>query len=174
MLQRAREFAIVAHGDQKYGNDRPYSFHLDAVVKLLEPYGEEAQVLGYLHDIIEDARVDAQTLENEFGVLVATRVALLTDEPGESRQVRKRKTYERLKKVTGEGELSLVVLAADRLANIQACIADGTDGKKKLAMYRGERSAFKSAVYRPGLCDELWHTIDATWDSVDEAHNSAD
>lgn len=173
MLQRAREFAVTAHGDQEYGKGRPYFFHLDAVVRLLQPYGEEAQVLGYLHDTLEDARVDAQTLENEFGTLVATRVALLTDEPGETRQVRKRRTYERLKKVTGDGQLSLVVLAADRLANIQASIADGAEGKKKLAMYRGERSAFKSAVHRPGLCDELWRAIDAIWDSVDEVSDTA-
>lgn len=33
--ERAREFAIQAHGDQRYG-DRPYVEHLSAVVEVLD------------------------------------------------------------------------------------------------------------------------------------------
>ena len=28
-------------------------------------------------------------------------------------------------------------------------------------MYQHEHSAFKDAVYRPGLCDDLWRELDA-------------
>jgi (p)ppGpp synthase/HD superfamily hydrolase len=56
MINKAKEFAIKHHGEQKYG-DRPYSFHLDQVVSYLVPYGETAQVIGYLHDVVEDTDV---------------------------------------------------------------------------------------------------------------------
>ena len=36
---------------------QPYIFHLDATAALLESYGEQAQVVGYLHDVIEDTSV---------------------------------------------------------------------------------------------------------------------
>ncbi len=157
MLDKAREFAHAAHADQKYG-DRPYSFHLDAVAKLLEPYGENAQVIGYLHDVLEDTEVDRKALEATFGPSVAGCIATLTDDPGESRRERKQRTYARLAKL----ELALMVLTADRLANIQACIADKNEDLLK--MYRKERDDFKNAVYRLGLCDDLWAVIDATLD----------
>ena len=56
MLDKARAFALTAHGSQMYG-DRPYAFHLEAVVSLLSGYGTDAQIVGYLHDVIEDTRV---------------------------------------------------------------------------------------------------------------------
>ena len=52
-VTHARSFAIAAHGDQMYG-DHPYSVHLDTVAELLAPFGEEAQIVGYLHDKAAD------------------------------------------------------------------------------------------------------------------------
>jgi guanosine-3',5'-bis(diphosphate) 3'-pyrophosphohydrolase len=36
-LNRARAFAVAAHGDQMYG-DQPYSFHLDMVAEILAAF----------------------------------------------------------------------------------------------------------------------------------------
>ena len=58
---KARDFANQHHGEQRYG-DRPYAYHLDAVVTLLEPYGESAQVIGYLHDVVEDTVVTQEQM----------------------------------------------------------------------------------------------------------------
>jgi (p)ppGpp synthase/HD superfamily hydrolase len=52
-VSRARAFAIKAHGEQRYGDQR-YSFHLEAVAELLHPFGIDAQTVGYLHDVVED------------------------------------------------------------------------------------------------------------------------
>ena len=95
MIEKAREFAIAKHGDQKYGS-RPYSYHLDQVVSLLEPYGELAQVIGYLHDVVEDTGTSTEEVEREFGSTVAACVAVLTDEPGTTRKERKEKTYQKM------------------------------------------------------------------------------
>lgn len=162
MIPQARSFAINAHGDQRYG-DRPYVFHLEAVAKLLAPHGETAQVIGYLHDVIEDTAVTKEQIQQHFGELVAECVSLLTDLPGANRQERKAKTYAKLAQVNGSAQLALIVKTADRLANVQACIADH---KQTLwEVYRSEHPAFKQAAYRRGLCDPLWNQLDPLLES---------
>jgi (p)ppGpp synthase/HD superfamily hydrolase len=156
-LVRARSFAIAAHGDQMYGS-QPYSFHLDAVVAILAPFGEQAQIAGYLHDVIEDTSVTLQSVREIFGERVADCVALVTDEPETNRKERKARTNAKLATVSGEQELALVVKAADRLANLRMS-ADGKSSSK-LEMYRREHVAFQKAAFRPGLCDELWNEMD--------------
>ncbi len=158
MRKQAREFAIDAHGDQKYGV-HPYSSHLDAVAKLAGPYGEQAEVIAYLHDVVEDTDVGLKEIEDHFGKLVADAVSILTDEPGSNRKERKSKTYAKMSRVSGEAEIALVVKAADRLANISACVAD--KNQELLDMYKSEHKVFRDSVYRPGICDELWRELDA-------------
>ena len=152
MPSTARTFALAAHGDQQYG-DHPYAVHLAAVAELLVPFGEDAVRIGYLHDVVEDTAITLDELRTKFGDVVACCVALLTDEPGESRKERKAKTYAKLAQVGPELELALTVKAADRLANVRACIADGK--AELLSVYRREHPA-----YRPGRCDWLWQELD--------------
>lgn len=157
MLKKARAFAVQAHGGQRYG-ERPYSFHLDMVAGHLAAHGELAQVIGYLHDVVEDTPVGLEEIAAAFGELVAECVGLLTDEPGANRKERKAKTYAKLSRVTGPAELALVVKAADRLANVKTCVEER---KRSLwRVYRDEHAAFKSAAFRPGLCDPLWVELD--------------
>jgi guanosine-3',5'-bis(diphosphate) 3'-pyrophosphohydrolase len=155
-LTHARSFAVAAHGDQKYG-DHPYSFHLDAVVELLAAFGKQAQIVGYLHDVVEDTGVSLQAVRQEFGECVADCVALVTDEPGANCKESKARTNAKLAAVSGENKLALIVKAADRLANLRMS-AVGAESKRDT--YRREHSAFRQAAYRPGLCDELWREMD--------------
>lgn len=157
MIREAREFALAAHGGQKYGI-HPYSVHLDAVAELAVPYGEIAQVVAYLHDVVEDTSVRLHEIEERFGQRVADCVRILTDEPGENRRERKRKTYAKMAAVPAGLELALIVKAADRLANVQACVADRND--EKLTFYQDEHPAFRKAAYREGLCPPLWNEMD--------------
>ncbi len=157
MLHPARTFAIAAHGDQKYG-EHPYSYHLDAVVALLVPYGEPAITIGYLHDVVEDTSVPLDNIRTQFGDMVADSVKLLTDEPGADRAARKALSHAKLAKVAGKQELALIVKAADRLANLRMGVSNQSTAKLK--MYAGEHPAFRKATYRPGLCEDLWLEID--------------
>ncbi len=152
-VDRTRSYAIEVHGSQRYGT-RPYSFHLDAVAELLAPFGEQAQIIGYLHDVVEDTAITLEEIENEFGSFVASNVALVSDEPGDTRKVRKAKTYEKLAQVSGPTTMALVVKAADRLANVRACIAGRNQRLWKT--YKDEHPAFHDAAFRPGLCDPFW------------------
>ena len=153
LVTRARELALEAHGDQRYGS-RPYHVHLDAVAELVREHGEEAQVVAYLHDVVEDTPVELGAIAEEFGQRVADCVAILTDPPGGSREERKRTTYSRMARVSGDLELALIVKAADRLANLRACVADGND--ELLAVYKEEHATFRESAYREDLCWDLW------------------
>jgi (p)ppGpp synthase/HD superfamily hydrolase len=159
-VANARAFAVAAHGDQKYAA-RPYVFHLDAVAKLLEPYGAQAQVVGYLHDVVEDTTTPLGRIREAFGEHVAECVLLVTDERGENRDARKAKTNAKLAKVRGDATLALIVKAADRLANLRMSAASAAGGdRSKLDMYRREHAAFRDAAFRAELCDELWTEMD--------------
>jgi (p)ppGpp synthase/HD superfamily hydrolase len=156
-VARARAFALAAHGEQRYG-DQPYSVHLDTVADILAPFGEEPQVVGFLHDVAEDTQVSLDVLRTEFGERVAKLVSLVTDESGVNRRERKSRSNAKLAAVGADDSLALVVKAADRLANLRVSAAGGTDSK--LGMYRREHPEFRRATYRPGLCDDLWREIE--------------
>lgn len=158
-LSAARAYALDMHGAQMYGA-HPYAHLLDAVARVLLPYGQEAQVIGYLHDVVEDTDATVDEVRLRFGDLVAVCVALLTDEPGANRKERKSKTYAKLAKVTGAEELALVVKVADRLSNVRACVADAH--RELWSVYRGEHEVFRALHFgqafalRSGLeLDEL-------------------
>ena len=117
----ARDFAIKAHGDQRYGRI-PYSYHLDQVaskLRELEDYGwdvpEEAYVVAYLHDVLEDTKVTFKELEKEFGLPIALLVQNLTKHPELS-------PAEYLYCVQS-AKGSLVVEIADTMCNLQASVA---------------------------------------------------
>lgn len=162
--QKARAFAAKAHAGQLYGPNEPYTVHLDDVAALVGA-DDTAKTVAYLHDVVEDTEVTLQEVENQFGRFVAQNVALLSDEPGESRKNRKAATHAKLAKVQPSHHLALLVKAADRLANLEAGV------KKKnarlLQMYRREQAAFREAAYRPGLCDHLWRRIEKILESSD-------
>lgn len=156
MLDKSRQFALQAHGDQRYGK-HPYSYHLDAVAEILQPYGEVAQVIGYLHDVVEDTAVELEQIAAEFNEFIANAVAILTDEPGNNRKERKQKTYLKMSQVDKELEIALLVKVADRLANVRAGVH--FNELQKLQMYQMEHPLFTQSVYRDALCDELWSEL---------------
>ena len=157
MVTEARKFAILAHGDQMYG-EQPYSFHLDSVASIARRHSKEAEIIAYLHDILEDTDVKIKEIQDNFNDFFAQAVSLITDEPGRNRNERKLKTYDKLTNVTGDLEIALVVKAADRLANVKACIAD--NNTHLLSMYTKEHRMFKDSIYREGLCDWIWEELD--------------
>lgn len=161
MLKFARDFAIFAHGNQRYG-EKPYVVHLDCVADLLAPYGETAQIIGYLHDVLEDTKITAEQLRTQFGSFIAECVKILSDEPGENRKERKNRTYKKMSLVSTEYELALLVKAADRLANMKASI--DSNSQHHLNIYKQEHPEFKAAVFREGLGQSLWQELDAMMD----------
>lgn len=159
-VARARTLAARAHGDQRYG-ELPYVKHLDDVAALAAPFGEAAAVLAYLHDVLEDTPLTRAELVEQFDDNVAWQVEQLTDPHGENRRQRKELLHRRLGGFSASDPreaLVLIVKAADRLANVLACDEQKPEMR---GVYRREQEAFRTAVFRPGLCDALWDRLSA-------------
>lgn len=154
ILKETRLYAFEAHKTQLYGN-RPYIFHLDDVANIVKSYGFIAQIIAYLHDIIEDTNITQYNLDEEFGYIIGNNVEFITDLSGSNRRERKEKTYKRMKENRNPMlRTALIVKTADRLSNVQNSI--DFDNFSLLQMYKKEHEAFKNAVYRYNLCNDLW------------------
>ena len=162
MIEKAREFALQAHEGQRYGS-KPYSVHLEAVSKLTAPYGENAQIIAYLHDVVEDTSVTLDDVAHRFGQHISDCVAIVTDESGSDRAERKIKTNLKMSQVEPVLYEALIVKTADRFANMRACVLGKRDDL--LAIYLSEYSDFKQDAFRQGLCDELWDALDEIVDN---------
>lgn len=154
----AREFAINAHGDQKYG-DQPYSYHLDQVAWSSYDMILSTNFLlpvAYLHDVLEDTDIKENDIQKNFGTAVTLAVGYLTDPEGKNRKERKKKLYGVMRSLSVNitySRAALIVKTADRYCNIKNSF---NNNKDLLEMYRKEHKEFKNAVYRNGLCENLW------------------
>lgn len=156
----ARLLAKRSHQNQVYG---PFSYmhHLDRVAAAVESYGEFTVIVAYLHDILEDTHITEAQLTEQFGPRVALAVSLVTDEPGETRAERKKRTHEKLSVIsTAIDPTPLIVKAADRCVNLQFCLEMGSASANKQAMYLAEHRDFRDAVYRESLCPEIRRRIE--------------
>jgi (p)ppGpp synthase/HD superfamily hydrolase len=144
LVEQAREFAIKAHGDQKY-SAQPYSVHLERVVSVLHRFDiTDTRIIAaaWLHDVLEDVpEVRYLDLRNRFDVRVADLVWCVTDELGPYRNERKAKTYP---KIAADHD-AVILKLADRIANVEAAYADGSNF---LDMYREEHVGFMLALYQ--------------------------
>ena len=162
LINFARGFAIGAHGDQKYGAGMPYYKHLDDVYAVLGKFGFTPLThpvlcaAAYLHDVLEDTPTTPEYLKALFGDDVLTLVQAVTNEPGENRKARHEKTYPKIRKA---GWWAMALKLADRIANVEASLADTTGGK--IGMYRKEHEGFKRALYTPTneVLDSMWNHL---------------
>lgn len=167
---KARDFAIKAHGDQKYGGE-PYVVHLDDVVLTLgqgcPSYSHPSiRDAAFLHDILEDCPgYTTEMLSTEFGADVTRIVEFCTDEPGHNRKTRKAATYAKMRAtIDGNDPLpswlqdAIRVKVADRVSNIASCFLEIRPDLWE--MYRRERDTFGRALYVEGVCEGLWGLYD--------------
>ncbi|MDD5358299.1 MAG: HD domain-containing protein [Candidatus Nanoarchaeia archaeon] len=75
MLDKALEIATKAHAGQKRKNGEDYINHCIRVSEAVKKYGEDYQIVGLLHDVIEDAEITFDNLIVE-GFNVHIREAL--------------------------------------------------------------------------------------------------
>lgn len=148
----AREFAIKAHGAQRYG-EFPYEKHLAMVHDTLITFGMETDALlaaAWLHDAIEDADVSGWQIMRDFGAEVAFLVQAVTNEQGKNRAERAALTYPNIREY---GRDAVILKLADRIANTEHSIASQT---RHLEMYRREFHAFEAALFVAGEADAMW------------------
>jgi (p)ppGpp synthase/HD superfamily hydrolase len=160
LLDSAEAFAREAHRDQQYG-DKPYTYHLEAVVAEAERFGLPGNVIAaaWLHDVLEDTDTEWRVLKYYFNGIVADLVNAVTDRPGENRKERVAKTLPWTRK---HGAWAIALKLCDRIANVKACIA-GIGNHKLLKTYKKEYPLFRET-----LKDENEHRLDELWAELDK------
>ena len=150
LLEKARLFAVEAHGSQMYG-DFPYEKHLQDVVNVGLRFGLDIKLLicCWLHDVIEDTLISYNKVEAEFGEEVAEIVYCVTDELGRNRDERKAKTLPKI----GANFGAIKVKLADRIGNIEM--------GGKIDMYAQEYYTFKFHLHRKeGDAQPMWDHLE--------------
>ena len=102
VMDRARAFARVAHGEQKRKyTGQPYVVHTDEVAGIVAAHGGTPEMIAaaHLHDVLEDTPTTLDALVAEFGHDVADLVNALSDQVPMSagnRKLRKQLESDRL------------------------------------------------------------------------------
>ena len=135
-LDKAYNFAIKAHSNQKRQSGDPYVVHPIAVANILTELKLDSATIatGLLHDTIEDTFATYDSVKKEFGQEVAdlvngvTKISALENK-GISHS--KAENFRKLILATSKDIRVLLVKLADRLHNMRTINAISDQDKKK-------------------------------------------
>ena len=135
-LDKAYNFAVKAHKDQKRASGDPYSVHPIAVANILTELKLDSATIatGLLHDTIEDTYATYETIKNEFGEEVAdlvdgvTKISVFENTAVSNS---KAENFRKLILATSKDIRVLLVKIADRLHNMRTIDAISKEEKKK-------------------------------------------
>ena len=123
-LDKAYNFAVKAHQNQKRASGDPYSVHPIEVANILTELKLDSATIttGLLHDTIEDTFATYETIKNEFGGEVAelvdgvTKISVFENTAGANSKV---ENFRKLILATSKDIRVLLVKIADRLHNMR-------------------------------------------------------
>ena len=123
-LNKAYDFAVKAHSNQKRASGDPYSVHPIEVANILTDLKLDSATIatGLLHDTIEDTFATYETIKGEFGSEVAdlvdgvTKISALENTASSNS---KAENFRKLILATSKDIRVLLVKIADRLHNMR-------------------------------------------------------
>ena len=123
-LNKAYNFALEAHQNQKREEGVPYIIHPVAVAKILTDLKLDSATIatGLLHDTIEDTKVTYENVKKEFGEEVANLVEGVTkisELETKASSASKAENFRKLILATSKDIRVLLVKLADRLHNMR-------------------------------------------------------
>ena len=135
-LNKAYNFAVKAHANQKRDSGDPYSIHPIAVANILTELKLDSATIatGLLHDTIEDTHATYETIKNEFGQEVAdlvdgvTKISVFENQ---ATSTSKAENFRKLILATSKDIRVLLVKIADRLHNMRTIDAISKIEKKE-------------------------------------------
>ncbi len=135
-LDKAYNFAIKAHQNQKRASGDPYSVHPIEVANILTDLKLDSATIttGLLHDTIEDTFATYETIKSEFGDEVAdlvdgvTKISVFENTAGANSKV---ENFRKLILATSKDIRVLLVKIADRLHNMRTIKAITKEEKRK-------------------------------------------
>jgi len=135
-LEKAYNFAISAHKNQKRISGDPYVIHPVAVANILSDLRLDSAtiVTGLLHDTLEDTKATYEVVLEEFGKEVADLVNGVTKLSALENKVTNKSRAENFRKLilaTSKDIRVLLVKIADRLHNMRTIRAFDSEEKQK-------------------------------------------
>jgi RelA/SpoT family (p)ppGpp synthetase len=135
-LDKAYNFAVKAHQNQKRASGDPYSVHPIEVANILTDLKLDSATIttGLLHDTIEDTFATYETIKNEFGNEVAdlvdgvTKISVFENTAGANSKV---ENFRKLILATSKDIRVLLVKIADRLHNMRTIKAIDNEEKRQ-------------------------------------------
>jgi len=135
-LDKAYNFAVKAHKNQKRASGDPYSVHPIEVANILTDLKLDSATIttGLLHDTIEDTFATYETIKSEFGDEVAelvngvTKISVFENTAGANSKV---ENFRKLILATSKDIRVLLVKIADRLHNMRTIKAITKEDKRK-------------------------------------------
>ena len=135
-LNKAYDFAVKAHSNQKRASGDPYSVHPIEVANILTDLKLDSATIttGLLHDTIEDTYATYETIKGEFGSEVAdlvdgvTKISVLENTASPNS---KAENFRKLILATSKDIRVLLVKIADRLHNMRTIKAITNIEKRK-------------------------------------------
>ena len=135
-INKAFNFAVKAHSNQKRDSGDPYSVHPIAVANILTDLKLDSATIatGLLHDTIEDTFATYETIKGEFGEEVAelvdgvTKISVFENTAAASS---KAENFRKLILATSKDIRVLLVKLADRLHNMRTIKSIKKNEKKK-------------------------------------------
>ena len=135
-LNKAYDFAVKAHSNQKRASGDPYSVHPIEVANILTDLKLDSATIttGLLHDTIEDTYATYETIKGEFGEEVAdlvdgvTKISVFENTASTNS---KAENFRKLILATSKDIRVLLVKIADRLHNMRTIKAITNEDKKK-------------------------------------------
>lgn len=124
MIEEAAAFAARAHqGVFRKGTTIPYITHPMETAVIVSGFTGDPEMIAaaMLHDVIEDAGVTREELEQRFGARVAALVADESEDKSLCWQARKGSTVERLRTASRENK---ILALADKLSNMRCTARD--------------------------------------------------
>ncbi len=134
-LNKAYDFAVKAHSNQKRASGDPYSVHPIEVANILTDLKLDSATIttGLLHDTIEDTYATYETIKGEFGDEVAdlvdgvTKISALENNASSNS---KAENFRKLILATSKDIRVLLVKIADRLHNMRTIKAISKEEKR--------------------------------------------
>ena len=163
LIQRAYNYAVEKHGDQKRKSGEPYIIHPTNVAYTIAELGLDEKTIcaALLHDVVEDTDATYEDIEKEFGTEIAemvdgvTKLKLIQHASIEENQV---ENYRKMFLAMGKDIRVIIIKLADRLHNMRTLEYLKRD--RQIAIAQETMQLYAPLANRLGLYSMKWELED--------------
>lgn len=163
LIQKAYNYALEKHGDQKRKSGEPYIIHPTNVAYTIAEIGLDEQTIcaALLHDVVEDTDVTYEDIEKEFGQEVAemvdgvTKLKKIEHASIEENQV---ENYRKMFLAMGKDIRVIIIKLADRLHNMRTL--EFLKRERQIAISQETMQLYAPLANRLGLYTLKWELED--------------